>query len=316
MRTLEAGTQRLEALLDRLGSGEAVSGPEAFQLYDTFGFPLELTKEIAAQRGATVDEAGFEIAMEEQRRRSREHGRFLKGEPSPLIAQLGEGHSAFLGYDRVDVDATLVAIMRGGALVETARAEEECEVVLDATPFYPEGGGQVGDRGNISTRNGVFHVEDTQATGGAIVHRGRVLEGEVSVAEAATAEVDVAQRNGSARNHTGTHLLHAALRSLLGSHVRQQGSLVSADRLRFDFTHLEQVPREALRDAQQLVNDRVRKDLDVHWRLTTYRQRDRQRRACVLRRQVRQRSARRGDPRRRRHVQRGTLRRDARPPHG
>jgi alanyl-tRNA synthetase len=147
---------------------------------------------------------------------------------------------------------------------------QACEVVLDTTPFYPEGGGQVGDRGTIRTPSGVFHVEDTHGTGGAIVHRGRVLEGAIRTGESATATVDLAFRNGSARNHTGTHLLHAALRNTLGTHVRQQGSYVSPERLRFDFTHLEQVPREALREAQQLVNDRVRRDLEVAWRNTGY----------------------------------------------
>ena len=271
VRTLEAGSQRLETLLDGLPLGAPVAGPDAFLLYDTFGFPLELTREIAAQRGATVDEAGFEAAMAEQRRRSREHGRFLKGEPSPLIQRLGEGHSAFVGYERVDADAQVVAILRGDALAETATQGEACEIILDTTPFYPEGGGQVGDHGNLRTPSGVFLVEDTQASGGAIVHRGRVVEGEIRVGQSAAASVDVGFREGSARNHTGTHLLHAALRHVLGAHVRQQGSFVSPDRLRFDFTHLEQVPRSALREAQELVNGHVRRDSEVRWRQTSYR---------------------------------------------
>jgi alanyl-tRNA synthetase len=271
VRTLESGTNRLGALLDANAAGTPLSGRDAFVLYDTFGFPLELTKEIAGQQGSQVDEAGFAEAMEEQRRRSREHGRFLKGEASPLIHQLGEGHSAFVGYERVESDAAVVAIMKDGALADAIHEGESAELVLDVTPFYPEGGGQVGDRGNIRTSSGVFVVDDTQASGGAIVHRGRVSEGELCVAQTATAVVDLAFRRGSARNHTGTHLLHAALRRLLGSHVRQQGSHVGPERLRFDFTHLEQVPREALHEAQQMVNAHVRNDAEVSWRITSYR---------------------------------------------
>jgi alanyl-tRNA synthetase len=272
VRTLETGTHRLDALLAGLPAGSAVPGADAFQLYDSYGFPVELTREIAAQRGFAVDDAGFDAAMEEQRRRSREHGKFLKGEASPLFRQLGDDHSLFTGYGRTEEDAAITALIRDGALVDIATAGQECGIVLHTTPFYPEGGGQAGDRGNIRTASGVFHVEDTQATGGAIVHRGRVTEGAIRVAEAATATVDLRHRMGSARNHTGTHLLHAALRRVLGSHVRQQGSLVTPERLRFDFTHLEQVPREALREAQEAVNQRVRRDLEVVARQTSYRE--------------------------------------------
>ncbi|MCC7365839.1 MAG: alanine--tRNA ligase [Dehalococcoidia bacterium] len=274
VRTLASGTQRLEALLERLNNAgtTTVPGDEAFLLYDTFGMPIELTREIAAGEGFDVDDSGFEAALDAQRRRAREAGRFLKGEPSPLLQQLGEEHSAFVGYSRIDADANVIAILRGGQLADMATEGEEAEIVLDTTPFYPEGGGQVGDHGNIVTRSGVFAVEDTQSTGGAIIHRGRVREGAVRVGEAAQAEVDIAYRSGSARNHTGTHMLHAALRGLLGSHVRQQGSYVTPERLRFDFTHLEQVPREALAEVQQLVNEKVRHDLEVQWRNTSYRQ--------------------------------------------
>jgi alanyl-tRNA synthetase len=271
VRTLEAGTHRLDVLLEQLPAGAAVPGHDAFLLYDTFGFPVELTREIATQRGFTVDDAGFEAALEEQRKRSREHGKFLKGEPSPLLQRLGEDHSAFVGYQKVEADSQVVGILRNEALHDLIQSGDAAEIVLDITPFYPEGGGQVGDRGNIRTPTGVFLVEDTQSNGGAIVHRGRVVEGAIRVGESAAATVDLAFRAGSARNHTGTHLLHAALRAVLGQHVRQQGSLVTADRLRFDFTHLEHVPREALREAQEMVNDRVRRDLEVQWRTMSYR---------------------------------------------
>jgi alanyl-tRNA synthetase len=273
-RTLAAGSHRLESLLERLREAgqDTVPGKEAFLLYDTFGLPLELTREIAAGAGFALDDEGFERALEEQRVRAREHGKFLKGEVSPLLQSLGEDHSAFVGYERVEEDSHIVAIIRGGSLVELASEGEECEVVLDSTPFYPEGGGQMGDRGNLRARSGVFHTEDTQASGGAIVHRGRVSEGEIRVAETVAAIVDMSWRSGAARNHTGTHMLHAALRTVLGPHVRQQGSLVAADRLRFDFTHLEQAPRQALVEVQQLTNEKVRHNLEVSWRTTTYQQ--------------------------------------------
>ena len=274
VRTLAAGTQRIETLLTRLReSGVSVlPGDEAFLLYDTFGMPRELTQEIAAAEGFTIDEAGFEAALEAQRAQSRQQGKFLKGEVSPALQSLGEDHSDFVGYSHVEADAHVAAILKDGALVDLVTEGQACELVLSTTPFYPEGGGQMGDRGNIRTHSGVFVVEDTQGTGGAIVHRGRVMEGEIRVAESAQAMVDLAWRAGAARNHTGTHLLHAALRTVLGPHVRQQGSLVTPDRLRFDFTHLEATPREALIEAQQIANDKVRHDLEVAWRTTGYRQ--------------------------------------------
>ena len=274
VRTLAAGTQRLDALLARLEDlgMKVVPGDEAFLLYDTFGMPRELTQEIAAADGFTIDEAGFEAALEAQRAQSRQQGKFLKGEVSPVLQALGEEHSDFVGYGHVEADAHVAAMLRDGDLVALATEGQACDLVLSTTPFYPEGGGQMGDRGTVRTNSGVFLVEDTQSSGGAIIHRGRVSEGEIRVTEPAHASVDLAWRAGSARNHTGTHLLHAALRSILGPHVRQQGSLVTPDRLRFDFTHLEATPRGALVEAQQLANEKVRHDLEVAWRTTGYRQ--------------------------------------------
>jgi alanyl-tRNA synthetase len=197
VRTLASGQTRLDALLERLRESGAttVPGDEAFTLYDTFGLPLELTREIAAGEGFDLDESGFESAMEAQRQRARQQGKFLKGEASPALQSLGEDHSAFTGYSHVEGDATVVAVLKQGALADMAVEGEACEVILTSTPFYPEGGGQVGDRGNIRTPSGVMVVEDTQATGGAIVHRGRVGEGAIRVAEAAQATVDVAWRH-------------------------------------------------------------------------------------------------------------------------
>ncbi len=273
IRTLATGSARLGSLLERLSeSGQTVvPGSEAFLLYDTFGLPLELTREITAREGFTVDEDGYAEAMEEQRRRAKAAAGVITGGDGGTIAGIGSDHSAFVGYTRTDVDAHVVAILDGEQLVEVAAPGKEYRLVLDTTPFYPEGGGQMGDRGNIRTPSGVFTVEDTRPQGGAIVHRGRVSEGEVRVAQDAQASVDLQWRAGAARNHTGTHLLHAALRSILGQHVRQQGSLVAPDRLRFDFTSLEQTPREALVEVQQLANEKVRSDLSVDWRTTSYR---------------------------------------------
>ncbi len=274
LRTLEAGSHRLEDLIERLRQGGAsvIPGEEAFTLYDTFGLPVELTREIAAAEGFTLDDAGYTAALEAQRARARQHGAFLRGEVSPLVQQLGTDHSDFVGYTHTEADTSVVAILRGSALAELLTPGQEAELVLAATPFYPEGGGQVGDRGTITTPTGVFSVEDTRASGGAILHRGRVIEGEIRASQRATATVDLHWRRGAARNHTGTHILHAALRTVLGTHVRQQGSLVAPDRLRFDFTHLEQTPREALHEVQQLANEKVRHDLEVQWRITGYRQ--------------------------------------------
>jgi len=274
VRTLASGQARLDSLLERLReSGSAViPGDEAFSLYDTFGLPLELTRELAQSEGFALDEAVFESAMEAQRDRARQTGRFLKGEVSPALQSLGSEHSDFVGYSHIDADSHVVAILQDGNIVDLATEGESAEVILATTPFYPEGGGQIGDHGNIRTPSGVFVVDDTQSSGGAILHRGRTLEGEIRVAQAAQATVDASRRTAAARNHTGTHLLHAALRQVLGPHVRQQGSLVTPERLRFDFTHLEQTPRSALNEVQQIANEKIRHDLEVAWRVTGYRQ--------------------------------------------
>ncbi len=293
IRTLAAGSSRLRAALLELkspvpeiaggtgttvkpiirgsASGRILPGREAFLLYDTFGLPLELTKEIAGREGFTVDQPGFESAMLEQRTRAKQAAGIIASGEAGAIPGLGSDHSAFVGYTRTDADAHVVAILDGDTLVDIATPGKEYQVILDTTPFYPEGGGQMGDRGNIRTPSGVFAVEDTRPRAGAILHRGRVTEGELRVADTADASVDLQWRAGAARNHTATHLLHASLRSILGQHVRQQGSLVSPDRLRFDFTHLEQTPREALVEVQQLANEQVRNDLEVAWRTTSYR---------------------------------------------
>ncbi len=274
LRTLTAASQRLDLVLDRLeNAGQRIlPGEEAFSLYDTFGLPIELTHEIAGARDFTVDTEGFETALEAQRRSAREAAALLGGEDRPALAAIGGDHSAFVGWRHVDADARVVALLRDGRPADIVPAGSEAEVILDSTPFYPEGGGQLGDRGLLRAPSGLFAVEDTQAASGAIVHSGKVTEGELRVDDPLRAEVDLPWRGGVTRNHTATHLLHAGLRGTLGQHVRQQGSLVADRRLRFDFTHLESAPRETLDEVEALVNGVIRRNLPVEWRMTTYQQ--------------------------------------------
>ena len=274
LRTLTAASQRLDLVLDRLQNAgrRTLPGEEAFSLYDTFGLPIELTREIAGARDFAVDTPGFETALEAQRRSARAAAALLGGKERPALAAIGGDHSAFVGWRHVDGDAHVVALLHDGQPVDVVPAGSEAEVILDSTPFYPEGGGQLGDRGLLRAPAGLFAVEDTQAASGAIVHAGRVAEGELRVDDSLRAEVDLPWRGGVTRNHTATHLLHAGLRGTLGQHVRQQGSLVAEERLRFDFTHLESSPRETLDEVEALVNGIIRENLPVEWRMTSYQQ--------------------------------------------
>jgi alanyl-tRNA synthetase len=246
-RTLEAGSARLEELV---AAGSAISGADAFRLHDTFGFPIDLTIEMASERGVTVDRAGFDAAMEEQRQRSRGEkrgGLDLQPETSGL-------RSEFIGYpNETTADELRVLAVTVG---------EPAAVVLDRTPFYAEGGGQIGDRGRLVGPNGSLDVDDTQRVGDAIVHFGR-LSGSMETGDAVRAEVDEGRRWGAARNHTGTHLLHRALRDVLGEKAKQAGSWVGPDALRFDFPASAATPRDALREVERLVNAQVRRDAPV-----------------------------------------------------
>ncbi len=247
-----------------------LSGYDAFLLHDTFGFPLELTREIAHERAFTVDEAGFEAEMEKQRQRARAAARGAEAAGS-TYGPLGDLETAFVGYETLSAETTVVAVLTGGEAVPAAEAPAPLELVLAQTPFYPEGGGQVGDRGHITGPAGRVAVEDTlRVAERIIVHRGVLVEGRVALGDAVVAQVDAHHRQDSMRNHTGTHLLHAALRRVLGSHVRQSGSLVAPDHLRFDFTHTEALSEEQLAEVQRLVNDKIRENLPVDARTTTY----------------------------------------------
>jgi alanyl-tRNA synthetase len=250
-RTLTAGSERLLALVEAAGMAGTLTGDEAFRLHDTFGFPIDLTVEMAAEHGVEVDRAGFEAAMDEQRQRSRgaRGGRFAAAD------DLGELKSEFVGYpNQTDADACRVL-----GIVEIG---DEVQVVLDRTPFYAEGGGQVGDRGALFGENAKVEVRDTQRAGDAIVHVGR-LEGSLVVGDVVDARVDAERRWGAARNHTGTHLLHRALRDVLGEQAKQAGSWVGPDALRFDFPAQQATPRERLREVERIVNAQIRRDAPV-----------------------------------------------------
>ena len=251
---------------------ETVTGREAFVLYDTYGFPPELTAEIAREHRLEVDSDGFEREMEAQREQSRASQGFT-GSMEMLTAyeSLGIGATHFVGYQRLEQETRVAAIMIDGAPAGHAAQGQRVEMLLEDTSFYAESGGQVGDHGIISGPNGRVRVEDTQSpVAGLIVHHGVVEAGDISLGEEVTARVDIGRRLDAARNHSGTHLLHASLRSVLGPHVRQAGSLVTPDRLRFDFSHVGPLSPEEQLSVQNLANDKVRDNLAVSTRESTY----------------------------------------------
>lgn len=256
-RTLDAGGERLASLVGAAVDGGTISGADAFQLHDTFGFPIDLTVEIAAERGVSVDRAGFEAAMTEQRDRSRGSGRAGGATlPEEFRAQTAELHTEFIGYP----NETRAAGLRIAAIAP--RGDGLTVAALDRTPFYAEGGGQVGDRGELRGEGGRLVVEDTQRIGDAVVHIGR-LEGVLSAGDEVEGVVDEERRWAAARNHTGTHLLHRALRDVLGEQAKQAGSYVSPERLRFDFPGQGPTSRDALREAERIVNEQVRRNAPV-----------------------------------------------------
>lgn len=249
-------------------------GSLVFTLYDTYGFPPELTEEVARERGLSgIDWQGFQREMEAQRERARAAARFGGGPQARifLYEQLGVRATRFVGYERLVQESVVVGLLRGGQVVSEAGQGDEVEIVLRETPFYPEGGGQVGDRGTIVGPGGKIEVVDTHSPiADLIVHRGTVVQGRIGLGDTVHAQVDPEHRHDAARNHTATHLLHAALRKVLGTHVRQAGSLVAPDRLRFDFTHVQALTREELRAVERLVNEKVRENLPVHKREMGY----------------------------------------------
>jgi alanyl-tRNA synthetase len=275
-KTLQSGINRLQALTAELRErGEAtIPGAEAFRLYDTYGFPYDLTVELAEEEGLRVDEEGFQAAMERQRQTSRSGANFRDAgrERVELYASISP-RTTFLGYTEVKSDARIVAILDGSGSREQAEAGQTVEIVLDRTPFYAESGGQIGDTGEIRTETGRINIDDTHKPAPDLfVHVGTVIEGFVTVGEDATAQIDSERRQEIRRNHTATHLLHKALRQVVGEDSRQAGSLVAPDRLRFDFTAMEPVDANQLRTITEIVNREIVSDRPVETAEMPYRE--------------------------------------------
>ncbi|WP_416224211.1 alanine--tRNA ligase [Thiohalophilus sp.] len=258
--TLDQGMQILDQAIADLPD-QTIPGETIFKLYDTFGFPVDLTNDIARERGLQLDMAGFDKAMAAQRERARSASQFDVDYGEAVQV---EGETEFTGYAQLAGPATVEAIYQNGQPVEKLGQGQAGMLVLDRTPFYAEGGGQVGDRGRLQSAGGKFTVEDTRKQGGKVfLHFGKVSEGTIKTGEQVEASVDAERRQATAYNHSATHLLHAALRQVLGEHVTQKGSLVDADRLRFDFSHFEPISREQLQQIETLVNVHIRRNHPV-----------------------------------------------------
>ena len=257
--TLDSGMRIFDDVASRVVDG-VIPGADAFRLYDTYGFPVDLTADIARERGLSVDMAGFEAAMEQQRETARAAGKFASttGLPADLVAQLSP--TVFLGYDHLDAGGLqVVALLKDGRPVASVHAGDEAVVILDRTPFYAESGGQVGDTGVLAEQGVEFDVADTLKFAGQFHgHVGRVAKGDLKVGDHVVASVDAARRASTILNHSATHLLHAALREVLGTHVQQKGSLVAPDRLRFDFSHFQPMTQAELAEVERRVNAQIR----------------------------------------------------------
>lgn len=264
--TLDSGMRIFDDIAARAQG--VIPGVEAFRLYDTYGFPVDLTADIARERGLTVDMAGFETAMEQQRETARAAGKFASstGLPADLVAQLQP--TGFLGYEQLESgDLRVVALLKDGRPVDAVGNGDEAVVILDRTPFYAESGGQVGDVGRLAGADAEFAVSDTQKFAGQFHgHVGRMTRGSLRVGDRVSAAVDAPRRAATILNHSATHLLHAALREVLGTHVQQKGSLVAPDRLRFDFSHFQAISPQELAEVERRVNAEVRAnhEAEVH----------------------------------------------------
>ena len=257
--TLSQGIRLFEGALESINSN-IIPGDVVFKLYDTYGFPMDLTADMARERGLFVDEAGFEVCMEAQRERARAHSKFKVD----YGQQLKFDHATeFLGYSSLSEKAKVLAILIDGVATETLKPGVTAQVVLSKSPFYPEGGGQVGDQGVLRTLAGEFTVRDAQKNGDTIVHLGTLLQGELTVGVEVSAEVDILKRSNCARNHSATHLLHAALREVLGAHVEQKGSLVTPENLRFDFVHTKPLSAAEKKQVEDRVNAAIAANIAV-----------------------------------------------------
>lgn len=263
-KTLEQGLRILEADLAEL-SGTVIPGEVVFKLYDTYGFPMDLTADIARERELTVDEEGFEREMQAQRERARSASSFGIDYNSLIKV---EGQTDFLGYTDLETSAQIVSLLKDGQTVEQTNTGDELVVVLDKTPFYAESGGQVGDCGYLLAPGVRFEVRDTTKVGDAFLHHGMLLEGELNNGTWVQAQVDAGVRQATVLNHSATHLLHAALREIVGEHVQQKGSLVDSQRLRFDFSHFEALSAEQITALEDRVNQHIRNNTDICTELT------------------------------------------------
>jgi alanyl-tRNA synthetase len=276
-RTLETGMEILDAAIKTITPDPAlikiqshtavIPGETVFKLHDTFGFPTDLTADIARERGLKVDMEGFERAMQKQREQSQAASQFGVDLSSDIRI---EGKTSFLGYEKVSDIGQVIALLKGGAAVRMLSAGEEGEVVLDRTPFYAESGGQVGDAGELGNVGAKFTVADTQKRGSVFSHMGKVESGSISIGDKLAAQVDVPRRRAIMANHSATHLLHAALRKVLGTHVQQKGSLVAPDKLRFDFSHFSAITPVELRRIERLVNAEIRANAAAETREMPY----------------------------------------------
>ena len=252
-KTLARGMAMLNDVLENL-DGDTVPGEVVFKLYDTYGFPADLTGDVAREHNYKIDEAGFEAAMQQQRQRAQQASNFGMNYNDQLRI---DKQTEFTGYDEVEGEANIVELIRDNAFCDALNDGEEGIVVLDSTPFYAEAGGQIGDKGVLQVANGEFQVTDTKKMGNAFAHFGKVV-GTINKGEKASAKIDDASREAIKKNHSATHLLHAALREILGEHVNQKGSLVQADRMRFDFSHFEAVSQTQLDEIERRVNEEIR----------------------------------------------------------
>ncbi len=263
-RTLDRGLTILDDALATL-EGQVIPGELVFKLYDTYGFPADLTADIARERELSIDQEGFDLQMQAQRERAKQAGAFDKDYNDAIRVECS---STFTGYEQLETNTEVVGLFNSeGKSVEALNNGEEGLVVLAETPFYAESGGQVGDSGVLQMSDGMFEIKETRKQGNGIVHRGYVAHGEVHLTEAVTACVDQQRRTAIALNHSATHLLHAALRKVLGDHVSQKGSLVMPERLRFDFSHFEAIAPAVLRRVEQIVNEQIRANHEVNTRL-------------------------------------------------
>ncbi|MDO4441142.1 MAG: alanine--tRNA ligase [Moraxella sp.] len=259
-KTLAQGLRLLSGELENLNAGDTLTGETVFKLYDTYGFPTDLTADIARERGIHIDEDGFETHMQEQRARARDAGKFDVDYTATIKV---DSPTDFVGYTLAEHDSQITGLYQDGKETAELHEGDEGVVVLSATPFYAEGGGQVGELGEISTESGVFEVQNTKKSGTAIIHYGTVKMGSIKTAQNAHAQVIEDIRRASAKNHSATHLLHAALRTVLGTGVAQKGSLVSSEVLRFDFSHDEPISQDDLLTIESMVNEQIQKNSPV-----------------------------------------------------